>query len=257
MIWRRNHRFDMRTSEKKLALVTGGSRGIGNAIARSLLANGYEVACTYNRNRRGATELEQEHMDALAVAMDVRSRTSVKRALRAIQRRFKHSIDIVVNNAGISDERPFETIHDGQWDAVLETNLRGAFIVTQETITAMRKQRWGRIINIVSIGGQWGGLRQVHYAASKAGLINFTHSIAKLYSRDGITSNAIAPGLVFTDMIRKELASKDGKKKLASIPTGRITKPEEIAAAALFLVSDDASSITGQTLNINGGLLFS
>ena len=121
----------------------------------------------------------------------------------------------------------------------------------------MRAQKWGRIVNIVSIGGQWGGMRQVHYAAAKAGLINFTRSLAKLYSREGITSNAVSPGLVETDMSKKEMRSKAGKQKAAQIPIGRLTKPEEIAAAVMFLISDDAASITGQTLNVNGGMLFS
>ena len=121
----------------------------------------------------------------------------------------------------------------------------------------MLAQKWGRIVNITSIGGQWGGLRQIHYAAAKAGLINFTHSLAKLYSAFGITANAVSPGLVATDMIAKELKSKAGKEKLRQIPIQRLTRPEEIGAAVVFLASEDAGSITGHTLNINGGLLMS
>ncbi|KKW45518.1 MAG: 3-oxoacyl-(Acyl carrier protein) reductase [Parcubacteria group bacterium GW2011_GWB1_57_6] len=169
----------------------------------------------------------------------------------------RKSPDILVNNAGIADERPLESITDAQWDHLLAVNLRGPFIVVQEALPAMRAQKWGRIVNIVSIGGQWGGMRQVHYAAAKAGLINFTRSLAKLYSREGITSNAVSPGLVETDMSKKEMRSKAGKQKAAQIPIGRLTKPEEIAAAVMFLISDDAASITGQTLNVNGGMLFS
>ncbi|HEY1876332.1 MAG TPA: SDR family oxidoreductase, partial [Rhizomicrobium sp.] len=142
-------------------------------------------------------------------------------------------------------------------DRMLAVNLRGAFIVAQETLPAMRANGWGRIINITSIGGQWGGMRQVHYAAAKAGLINLTHSLARLYSGDGITANAISPGLVATGMIRKELKSKAGKRKAAQIPVGRIAGPEEIAAGIVYLASDAAAYVTGQTLNINGGMLMS
>jgi NAD(P)-dependent dehydrogenase (short-subunit alcohol dehydrogenase family) len=136
-------------------------------------------------------------------------------------------------------------------------NQAGAFIVAQECLPAMQGRKWGRIINITSIGGQWGGMRQVHYAAAKAGLINFTHSLARLYSGDGITANAIAPGLVATDMIARELKSKAGKKKAAQIPVGRIAEPEEVAAGIVYLASDAAGYVTGQTLNINGGMLMS
>src|SRR5262249_26078633 len=135
-------------------------------------------------------------------------------------------------------------------------NLRGPFTVCQETLPDMVTTGWGRIVNIVSIGGQWGGVRQVHYAASKAGLINFTQSLARLYSGKGITANAVSPGLVGTEMSAKELRSKAGKKKAAQIPVGRIARPQEIAAAVTFLCSEDAAYITGQTLNVNGGMYF-
>jgi len=242
---------------KKLALVTGASRGIGHAIAEKLLEDGYAVACGYHQHEHGASALVEKYPNACAVQVDIRSRASIQKAIAHAQKQFGTTIDIVVNNAGIADEKPFEEITDADWDRMLETNLRGAFIAAQETLPAMRKKHWGRIVNIVSIGGQWGGMRQVHYAAAKAGLINFTHSMAKLYSQDGITSNAVSPGLVETDMIKKELASEDGKKKAAQIPIGRLTAPEEIAATVAFLVSDDAASITGQTINVNGGLLVS
>ena len=163
----------------------------------------------------------------------------------------------MVNNAALAQEKPFAAITDADWDRMLAVNLRGAFIVAQETLPAMQAGKWGRIINITSIGGQWGGMRQVHYAAAKAGLINLTHSLARLYSADGITANAISPGLVATAMIRKELKSKSGRQKAAQIPAGRIAEPEEIAAGIIYLASDAAAYVTGQTLNINGGMLMS
>jgi len=205
----------------------------------------------------GAEKIAKSLPAAFAVQIDIASRASVKRAIAKSSRHFGRGFDIVVNNAALVQEKPFEAITDADWDRMLAVNLRGAFIVAQECLPGMLKRKWGRIINITSIGGQWGGMRQVHYAAAKAGLINFTHSLARLYSGEGITTNAVAPGLVATDMIRKELKSKAGKSKAAQIPVGRIAEPEEIAAGIVYLASEDAGYITGQTLNINGGMLMS
>ncbi|HEY2010137.1 MAG TPA: SDR family oxidoreductase [Rhizomicrobium sp.] len=240
---------------KRLALVTGAGSGIGKATALALLDADYLVACGYNANRAGAEAIR--HSNARAIKIDIANRGSVKRAVVACEKHFGRAIDIVVNNAALAQEKPFETITDADWDRMLAVNLRGAFIVAQETLPAMRARRWGRIINITSIGGQWGGMRQVHYAAAKAGLINLTHSLARLYSAHGITANAVSPGLVATDMIRKELKSKAGRQKAAQIPAARIAEPAEIAAGIVYLASDAAAYVTGQTLNINGGMLMS
>jgi NAD(P)-dependent dehydrogenase (short-subunit alcohol dehydrogenase family) len=239
----------------KLALVTGASSGIGKATASALLEAGYLVACGYNANRAGAEAIR--HPNARAVKIDIASRASIRRALAETRKAFRRDIDILVNNAALVQEKPFESLTDADWDRMLAVNLRGAFILAQEILPAMAKRKWGRVVNITSIGGQWGGMRQVHYAAAKAGLINLTHSLARLYSPLGITANAVAPGLVATDMIRKELTSKSGKQKAAQIPVGRIAEPEEIAAGVVYLVSDGAAYVTGQTLNINGGMLMS
>jgi len=239
----------------KLALVTGAGSGIGKATALALLAAGYRVACGYNTSRAGAEAIR--HPNARAVKIDIASRASVRRALAEVRKAFRRDIDILVNNAALVQEKPFESLTDADWDRMLAVNLRGAFILAQETLPAMARRKWGRIVNITSIGGQWGGMRQVHYAAAKAGLINFTHSLARLYSPLGITANAVAPGLVATDMIRKELTSKSGKQKATQIPVGRIAEPDEIAAGVVYLVSDGAAYVTGQTLNINGGMLMS
>ncbi len=239
----------------KLALVTGAGSGIGKATALALLAAGYQVACGYNTSRAGAEAIR--HPNARAVKIDIASRVSIRRALAETRKVFRRDIDILVNNAALVQEKPFEALTDADWDRMLAVNLRGAFILAQETLPGMAKRKWGRIVNITSIGGQWGGMRQVHYAAAKAGLINLTHSLARLYSPLGITANAVAPGLVATDMIRKELKSKSGKQKAAQIPVGRIAEPGEIAAGVVYLVSDGAAYVTGQTLNINGGMLMS
>ena len=244
------------TDTRRSALVTGASRGIGKAIAALLLERGYKVACGYRAQHGMTAALAAGHADAFPVKIDIHERASVQGALAATAKRFGHPIDILINNAAIADEKPFETITDADWDRMLQTNLRGPFIAAQEALPAMIEKRWGRIVNIVSIGGQWGGMRQVHYAASKAGLINLTQSLARLYSAHGITSNAVSPGLVGTDMAQNELQSESGRAKLAQIPLGRIAAPHEIAAAVAFLCSEEASYITGQTINVNGGMLF-
>ena len=244
-------------SDGKIALVTGAGSGIGRAVALALLDAGYRVAFGYNANRAGAEKLAKTHPAAFAIKIDIGSRASVRRAIAQCRKHFGGDISIVVNNAALAQEKAFEAITDADWDRMLAVNLRGAFIVAQECLPGMLAGKWGRIINITSIGGQWGGMRQVHYAAAKAGLINFTHSLARLYSGAGITANAVSPGLVATGMIKKELASKAGKRKAAQIPAGRIAEPEEIAAGVVYLVSDAAAYVTGQTLNINGGMLMS
>jgi NAD(P)-dependent dehydrogenase (short-subunit alcohol dehydrogenase family) len=237
--------------------VTGAGSGIGRACALALLDAGYRVACGYNTNSAGANTLQDAFAGAMAVKIDIASRASVQRAIAASRKHFGAGFDILVNNAALVQEKSFETLTDADWDRMLAVNLRGAFIVAQESLPAMLAKKWGRIINITSIGGQWGGMRQVHYAAAKAGLINLTHSLARLYSGAGITANAIAPGLVATGMIAKELKSKAGKAKAAQIPVGRIADPSEIAAGVLYLASEGAGYVTGQTLNINGGMLMS
>jgi len=188
--------------------------------------------------------------------VDVEQRDSIRSAIDRCVSHFSGPISILVNNAAISQEKPFDTITDEDWDHMLAVNLRGPFAFSQEVLLGMIKNRWGRIVNIASIGGQWGGHNQVHYAAAKAGLINFTRSIAKIYSKHGITCNAVSPGLVQTDMSSHELETEVGKEKVKNIPVGRIGTVEEVASAVLYLCSDEASYITGQTINVNGGMYF-
>jgi NAD(P)-dependent dehydrogenase (short-subunit alcohol dehydrogenase family) len=161
-----------------------------------------------------------------------------------------------VNNAAIAQEKPFLEIADADWDRMLAVNLRGPFACAQEVLPGMLTLGWGRIVNISSVGGQWGGMLQVHYACAKAGLNNLTRSLAKLYSANGVTTNTVAAGLVSTTMIANELETEAGKAKVRNIPVGRIATPEEIADVVAFLVSDAASYITGQTINANGGMYF-
>ncbi len=239
---------------KKTVFVTGGSRGIGKSIVSEFLKNDYNVVVGFKTNKKLASYLTKKE-NAIAIKVDISKRNSIKNAIKKTEKKFG-CIDILINNAGISQEKPFEKITDKDWDEMLEINLRGIFSFTQEVISKMKNKKWGRIINVASIGGQWGGYNQIHYAAAKAGVINFTKSIGKTYSKFGITCNAISPGLVLTDMSKKEINSKQGIKKIKSIPIGRIANPEEISAVALFLSSKKASYITGQTINVNGGMYF-
>jgi NAD(P)-dependent dehydrogenase (short-subunit alcohol dehydrogenase family) len=243
----------------KNAIVTGGSRGIGRAIAIALAKDGINVALTYKTNEEKAIsvvrEIENKGHRAICVKLDQKSRVSIRKIINYTHRNFG-KINILVNNAAGAQEKSFETITDEDWDDMMAVNLRGPFILCQEILPEMVEQSRGRIINICSIGGQWGGVNQVHYAAAKAGLINLTKSLARIYSKNGITSNAVSPGLVDTDMITKELATPTGMDKAKMIPLGRIATPEEIAAVVGFLASEKASYITGQTINVNGGMYF-
>lgn len=237
----------------KLVLVTGSSKGIGKNIADNFVKNGYKVVYTYN-----CTSIIDvtNSSNIFKVEMNIGNRISVQKALTNIKNYFGQDVDILVNNAGIAQEKPFLTITDEDWQNMLNINLQGAFRLVQEVLPSMLEKQWGRIINITSIGGQWGGFNQVHYAASKAGLISFTQSVAKIYSKYGITSNAISPGLIVTDMSENELNTDAGKEKVKNIPLGRLGTKKEISNIALFLASDEASYITGQTVNANGGMYF-
>jgi acetoacetyl-CoA reductase/3-oxoacyl-[acyl-carrier protein] reductase len=189
---------------------------------------------------------------ALPVQLAVEDRGSVVAALITLRARLG-PVTILVNNAAVAHEVPFATITDADWDRVLGVNLRGAFTCVQETLPDMLAAGWGRIVNVTSIGGQIGGVNQVHYAAAKAGLVSLTRSLARLYGPQGITSNAVAPGLVPTDMSAREMASEGGQAKIATLPLGRAGTVEEIAGVVAFLASDAASYVTGQTVNVNGG----
>lgn len=242
--------------KKKSVFVSGGSRGIGKAIAEKFLSEGYTVGIGYIKNENFATSISEKYDNAYPIKIDVSKRKSIKQAIKDFEQQSSSSIEILVNNAGISDEKDFMKITDSDWSLMMDTNLMSAFMFIQETISLMIKRKWGRIINISSIGGQWGGFNQVHYAVSKAGLINLTRSISRLYSKYNITTNAVAVGLVSTDMSENEILSKSGKSKIKEIPTGRIGHLQEIADTVFFLASEESSYITGQTINVNGGMYF-
>lgn len=240
------------------ALVTGGSRGIGREIALALGESGCRLTITYREREEAAAEVVDElvsrGVQATAVALDLAQPASVSECIEKARAELG-AIQILINNAGMIQEKPFPELDLDDWDRMHAVNLRGPFLCSQKVLPEMTAAGWGRIVNLSSIGGQWGGTRQVHYAAAKAGLIGLTRSLAKLGAAYGVTANAIAPGLIETEMIQDELADEEGRAKLAAIPLGRVGRPREIGAAVAYLCSEDAGYVTGQTLNLNGGML--
>ncbi len=240
----------------KVALVSGSSRGIGKAIATAFDKDGASVIVTYKKNSDLAKKVVENFNDFLIVKLDVTKRESIKNVVKQIMKKYDR-IDIVVNNAGINKPADFEDVTDRDWDLIMTTNLKGPFMLTQEIFPIMKKQRFGRIINISSVSGQYGGPRTVHYAVSKAGLIALGHCFARFGAPYNITSNNIAPGLITTEMGNKMIETKLGKKILSNTLLNRPGTTQEVANMVVFLASDDSSYITGQTFNVNGGLLFS
>lgn len=245
----------MEKNNEKLVFVTGASRGIGKATAEWFKGQGYYVAHGFCSNIEMSLNPFKDDKN-LSVRLNIQKRGSIRKAIKSVESYFKKKISILVNNAAIAQEKEFTTISDEDFDLMLTTNLRGPFIFCQEVLPYMAEANWGRIVNISSIGGQWGGINQVHYAAAKAGLINLTMSIAKNYSSFGITCNAVSPGLVGTEMSANEIRSIEGKKKIENIPLGRVANTSEIASVVGYLASDEASYVTGQTIGVNGGMYF-
>jgi NAD(P)-dependent dehydrogenase (short-subunit alcohol dehydrogenase family) len=240
---------------RRVALVTGASRGIGKGIAEALAKANYLVAAGYNSTPIANDKNVNGAPSYLPVHIDVSSEQSVELALKYVEEHIG-KVDVLINNAGIAQPKQFMELTDADWEAMLSVNLLGAVRCTRRVLPGMLEKKEGRIVNISSIGGQWGGMYQVHYAAAKAGLINFTKSMAKLYSGQGITSNAVAPGLIETEMIALEMKEKSALGRVEGIPIARLGTVHEVAAAVLFLCSSDSSYVTGQTINVNGGMYF-
>src|SRR5271170_2322475 len=242
--------------EARVALVTGASQGIGHACALALARVGATVAVAA-RNQQKLDALVAEIVsaggNAAAFVMDVADEEQVKAGVKSILAQFGR-INILVNNAGITRDQLVMRMKRSDWDAVLNTNLTSAYLCIQQVIGSMRKQLWGRIINITSVFGQRGQPGQANYAASKAGLIGLTMAMAREVGSRNITCNAVAPGFIETSMTAA-LSEEFKQNAVKTIPLGRVGNPEDVASAVSFLASDEASYITGHVLNVNGGLL--
>lgn len=240
----------------KVAIVTGGSRGIGRAIAIELARNGADVAFSYSKSADKAKEVEDEigklGVKALAMQSDVanfaQSKDMVSNAIKQLGK-----VDLLVNNAGITRDKILMMMSEEDWRAVIDTNLTGVFNCSKAVVVPMMKQRSGSIVNITSVSGLVGMPGQTNYSSSKAGIVGFTKALAKEVARRGVRVNAVAPGFIETEMVQA-LQQKYLDEMLKLVPLGRVGKAEEVARVVAFLASDDASYITGQVINIDGGM---
>src|SRR5438093_2120630 len=235
----------------KTAIVTGGSRGIGRAIVQALARTGARVVFTYLENKSAADEITNNDT-IVGLQVDVTRFDQAKELVKQVKERFGH-IDILVNNAGITRDKLVALMSEKDWDDVLSTNLKGAFNLTKPVVGVMLRQKSGTILNVTSISGIVGMPGQVNYSSSKAGMIGFTKALAKEIAKANITVNALALGFVETDMTGV-LNPEFRAKALEQIPLGRFAKPEEMAEVALFMLSTKASYITGQVIQVDGGL---
>ncbi len=246
----------MPTDTSRVALVTGGSRGIGRAVALRLAAAGHKVAVNYVANEAAAAEtiaaIEASGGTAIPVQADVGDESSVAGMVEHVGAELG-AVEILVNNAGIARDDLLMRMSADAWDDVIQTNLKSVYLCSKAALRGMLRAKWGRIVNISSVAGVYGNPGQANYSAAKAGVIGFTRSLAKEIGSRGITVNAVAPGFIATDMTA---ALGEGAAEAATkqITLGRLGRPEEVASAVGYLASQDASYITGQTIVVDGGL---
>jgi acetoacetyl-CoA reductase len=235
----------------RVALVTGGTRGIGAAISLALQHAGYKVAANYASRDEVAKEFE-ENTGIPSYKWDIRDDEACQEGAKMVAEDLDGPIDVLVNNAGITRDGAMHKMPLEKWATVIETNLNSCFYMSRAVIESMRENKFGRIINISSINGQLGQFGQTNYSAAKAGILGFTKALARETAGRGITVNAVAPGYIETDMT-KSMPEDILLKIIEGVPVGRIGKPEEVARAVVFLAADEAAFITGETLSINGG----
>lgn len=236
---------------QKIALVTGGTRGIGAAIAIALKNEGYKVAVNYASRVETAEAFTKEH-SIPAFKWDIGDFEACAAGVKQVEEALGGSVDVLINNAGITRDRAMHKLDAENWDLVINTNLNSVFYMSRAVIESMREKNYGRIVNISSVNGQLGQFGQTNYSAAKAGIFGFTKALARETAAKGITVNAIAPGYIGTDMvaaIKEEILTEIIK----GIPVGRLGKPEEIARAVVYLADENSGFITGETLSINGG----
>ncbi len=250
------------TEQTKIALVTGASRGIGRAIAVGLAKRGFDVAINDIERQKDALqdvakEIEASGRRVLTVYADVSNKTDVEAMVQKTVDKFRR-IDAVINNAGILIASDVEHLKEEHWDSVLDVNAKGTFLVVQAVLPFMKKQNYGRIVNIASIGGKHGAPEQAHYSASKAAVMGFTRVLAQEVGTYGITANCICPGIILTDMGRvnlDDIAVREAWQEKTAMR--RIGDPEDVVGPVAFLTSDDAAFVTGQSLNVDGGIVLS
>lgn len=245
-----------RCLEDKIALITGSSRGIGRAIAVNFAQEGAKVVVNYNKNSESAMkvvgEIENSGGIAIAIKADVSKSNEVNDMITGVMNKFGR-IDILVNNAGVIKDKYLMIMTEDEWNSVIDTNLKGVFLCSKAVLRSMVGGRYGRIINIVSVSGITGQAGQTNYAASKGGIISFTKSLAREVASFGITVNAIAPGVIKTDML-DSVPTKILDKYMDGIPLRRFGEDKDIAGAAIFLASDASNYMTGQVIAVDGGL---
>ncbi len=240
----------------RVALVTGGAKGIGKAISLKLASLGYRVAINYRSSSQEASSLVDEITASGGVAFSVSGDVSIPDDVKGIFAAVASElgpVEILVNNAGITKDGLLMRMKDSDWDSVIDGNLKSAFMCSREAIKSMSKGRWGRIVNMASVVGLTGNPGQANYCSSKAGLIGLTKSVAREYAQRGVTVNAVAPGFIQTDMT-EVLPQRVKDDMIRSIPAARPGSVEDVASAVAFLVSDEASYITGQVLAVDGGM---
>lgn len=247
----------MSDSPKRIALVTGSSRGLGRAMALELGRRGAGVAVHYGRSQGPAEEVAAQIADAGGTAAvfggDVSDPDACAQLVKDVTAELG-GLDVLINNAGITRDTLALRMKADDWDAVLATNLSGAFHLSKAALRGMLRNQWGRIVNVSSVVGLMGNVGQANYVASKAGLIGLTKALAREYAGKGVTVNAVAPGFIASDMTAG-LSEELKESYLAQIPVGRFGEPEEVAAAVAFLASEDAAYVNGQTLSVDGGMV--